>query len=170
MGADAMIAAQLSGGTLARTGHRRARLRLCAVVAALDGWLAVTADYADVARLGSLVGGDTDEAVARWTQNLTAADAAERLQGAGVRAAPVLPAHGLCDNAQLKASGFWTELERAFVGRHPAPQAPFRYDGRYPPLTRAAPLLGEHTEEVLEAIRKLPAHTSGSSATLARNC
>jgi crotonobetainyl-CoA:carnitine CoA-transferase CaiB-like acyl-CoA transferase len=112
------------------------------------------ADDADIARLVALVGSDGEDAVARWTKDRSASDAAERLQAGGIRAAPVLPAHGLCDNAHLKASGFWTELERALVGRYPAPQAPFRYDGRYPPLRRAAPLLGEHTKAVIDPIYK----------------
>jgi crotonobetainyl-CoA:carnitine CoA-transferase CaiB-like acyl-CoA transferase len=152
MGADAIIAAQRNGGTLERTGHRRARLKLCAVVAAADGCLAVTAGE-DIATLRSFVGGDSADAVAHWARERTAAEAAGQLQAAGICAAPVLPAHGLCDNAQLKASGFWTELDRAFVGRHPAPQAPFRYDGQYPPLRCAAPLLGEHSDAVLGMVK-----------------
>ncbi len=149
MGADAIIAAQLNGGTLARTGHRRARLALCTVVQARDGCLTVAARAEDIAALAGLVGGDTRAALAAWARERDAHDAACALQAVRVAAAPVLPAHGLCDNAHLNASGFWCELERDFVGRHPAAAPPFRFDGAYPVLRRPAPTLGEHTAEVL---------------------
>jgi crotonobetainyl-CoA:carnitine CoA-transferase CaiB-like acyl-CoA transferase len=37
----------------------------------------------------------------------------------------------------------------ARLGAHLAPQPPFHHDGARPPVSRPAPVLGEHTEEVL---------------------
>ena len=154
LGADAIIAAQVLGEPLPRTGRRRARLALCAVVAARDGWLAVAAENrAALARLGEVTGGATETALAAWVADLTGAEAASRLQTAGVAAARVQPIHELTTDPQLVAGGYWIELERAVIGRHLVPASPFRFDGATPALRRAAPTLGQHTDEVLAALR-----------------
>jgi crotonobetainyl-CoA:carnitine CoA-transferase CaiB-like acyl-CoA transferase len=40
-------------------------------------------------------------------------------------------------------------MERRYVGRHLMPAAPWRYDGVRPALRLPAPVLGEHSDEVL---------------------
>jgi crotonobetainyl-CoA:carnitine CoA-transferase CaiB-like acyl-CoA transferase len=149
LGADAIVAARVIGEPLPRTGHRRARLALTAVVPAQDGWLAVAADTAGVTRLADLIGQGCETALRAWAAGLTARDAATRLQRAGVAAAPAQGSHELTWDPQLVANGYWAELERAVIGRHLVPAAPFAFDGRRPALRRPAPTLGQHTEEVL---------------------
>ncbi len=39
--------------------------------------------------------------------------------------------------------------DRPFIGSHVAPHAPYRVDGKRPPLRSTAPMLGEHNEQVL---------------------
>ncbi len=148
LGADAIVAEQVSGAPVARTGHARPRLAYCAVVrsAGDDRWLAVAAPgEAEVQAMTRVTGGDPAE----WAAGLTAEDAAAVLQAAGVPASPVAATQDLSWDPQLCAAGFWEEMDRAFVGRHHVAASPFRFDGRRPALRRPAPTLGEHTAEIV---------------------
>ena len=69
----------------------------------------------------------------------------------------MLAIHDLALDPQLVAQGFWARQERRYVGVHLTPQPPFRFDGLRPALTRPAPVLGEHTHEVLSQILHLSA-------------
>jgi crotonobetainyl-CoA:carnitine CoA-transferase CaiB-like acyl-CoA transferase len=162
LAADGIIGEQVLGRPLPRTGNAR-RGRDCRVVAAGDGdqWLAVVVDEDDQAArraLAGVVGGDELEA---WATRLGAAEAARRLQAAGVPAAPVVAPHDLGADPHLQASGIFGELDRRYVGRHPVGASPFRIDGRRPALGPPAPLLGEHTAQVLDG----RARTSSSSTS-----
>ena len=55
----------------------------------------------------------------------------------------------LCADLHLAASEFWVLQHRRYVGDHLTPHAPFRFDGARPLIRRPAPVLGEHTDEVL---------------------
>ncbi len=152
IGADAIVAEQVLDAPVPRTGHGRTRLPFCAVVRAKgkDSWLTVAApDDAALQALARVTSGFDIHALAAWAAPRTAADAAARLQAAGVPAAPVLPPHDLTYDLQLEAAGFWLEMQRPFVGRHLVGASPFRFDGKRPALRLPAPVLGEHTAEVL---------------------
>ncbi|HLZ83569.1 MAG TPA: CoA transferase [Caulobacteraceae bacterium] len=149
LGGDSIIAAQVLGEPLPRTGRRRARLALCAITAVRDGWLATAVDNGATDALARVAGAASEEALQAWSGPLAGAEAAARLQGAGVAAAPVQGAHDLTYDPQLVANGYWVELDRAVIGRHLVPAAPFCFDGVRPPLRRPAPTLGQHTDEVL---------------------
>jgi crotonobetainyl-CoA:carnitine CoA-transferase CaiB-like acyl-CoA transferase len=171
-GTDAIIAEQLIGAPVPRTGLRRARAAPVSVVrgAGEDAWLAVAVDGPDAWRALALVLGREDwaddlalarlaeralhaarieAAIADWAAALPPMAAARRLQAAGVPAAPVQRGSALSFDEQLIAGGFWDEMERRYVGRHLMPAAPWTYDGRRPALRLPAPVLGEHTVEVL---------------------
>jgi crotonobetainyl-CoA:carnitine CoA-transferase CaiB-like acyl-CoA transferase len=154
LGADAIIAAQIGPKPLPRTGHRRQRLALCAVVKTRDGWLTVAADNVAQAALAEVIGGSDEATLAAWAAGQDADAATAALQAAGVPTAPVRPSDGLTRDPQLRASGFWEEMERAFVGRHPMCASPFRFDGKRPALVRPAPTLGEHTADVLAELAR----------------
>lgn len=152
LGADAIIAEQVLGAPVPRTGHRRARLAFCAVVPAEgdDNWLAVAAGQEeDLDRIASLVGTSGEAALRAWAAAMPASEGARRLQASGVAAGPVARADTLCFDPQLTASAYWVEMRRRFVGDHLVAASPFRFDAVRPALHRPAPILGEHTEEVL---------------------
>ena len=149
LGADSIVAAQVLGEPLPRTGRRRARLALCSVTPVRDGWLAAAVDEGATGALARVAGAASEEALRAWSAPLAGAEAAARLQAAGVAAAPVQGAHDLTYDPQLVANGYWVELDRAVIGRHLVPAAPFCFDGVRPPLRRPAPTLGQHTDEVL---------------------
>ena len=165
-GADAIIAWQLAGHAVARTGSRRARASPVCVVggAEPDSWLAVAVDSDEAwAGLAGVLGADAgltlaermariqeiEAAIAGWARDRSVVEAAYALQAAGVSAAPIQPAHTLTYDPQLEAGGFWPTMRRRYVGEHRIGAAPFAYDGVRPQLTRPAPTLGEHTDEVL---------------------
>jgi len=58
-------------------------------------------------------------------------------------------ASNLARDPQLLAGGFWDHMERRYVGRHLMANSPWTYDARRPALRRPAPVLGEHTGEVV---------------------
>ena len=173
LGAEAIIAEQARGSPLPRKGSRRASMAPCGVFPAAaeeQAWLAVAADSDDAWRslcgaigrpdlaadpaLATLAGrqarqDEVEAALAAWALTRPTAKAAELLQKAGVPAAPVLAVHQLCEDLHLAASDFWVLQHRRYVGDHLTPHAPFRFDGQRPIIRRAAPVLGEHTDEVL---------------------
>jgi crotonobetainyl-CoA:carnitine CoA-transferase CaiB-like acyl-CoA transferase len=169
-GADAIIAWGLAGKPVARTGVRRPRAAPVCVVggAEPDTWLAVAVDSdrawrglcgvlgrtdADLTLAERYAGAEAIEAaIAAWAAALDPADAAARLQAAGVAAAPVQRTHTLTWDPQLEAAGFWPLMQRDYVGEHRVAAAPFAYDGRRPELRFPAPTLGEHTIEILASL------------------
>lgn len=167
LNAAAIIADQAEGVT--RAGSRRPGEAPVCIVPALgeEAWLAVAIDGDTAWRalckalgegelspdwsLGERQARDADivAAVACWAMDRTAEDAAARLQSVGIAAAPTLPIHDLWRNDHLARCGYWTVQHRRYLGEHITPQPPFRFDGQRPPVTRAAPTLGEHTQEAL---------------------
>jgi crotonobetainyl-CoA:carnitine CoA-transferase CaiB-like acyl-CoA transferase len=101
-----------------------------------------------------------DAAVAAWTASWDGRALAARLQAAGIAAA--LVNHGAAlveDDPQLAARGFYHELDHPVAGRVRHEGVVIRM-GRTPgSSTRPAPLLGEHTGEVLGELLGVDAAT-----------
>lgn len=173
--ADALIAQQFQKDPLPRTGSRRPRAAPVCVVpgAETDTWLTVAAIDEDAWRalcriirakawiddpaFATAEGRNRqvdqiEAAVANWAGRMAPDVAADLLQAVGVPAAPVLRVDQLGYDPQLASTGFWAEMERAYVGRYITPAAPFAYDGERPALRFPAPTLGEHTAEVLAGL------------------
>jgi crotonobetainyl-CoA:carnitine CoA-transferase CaiB-like acyl-CoA transferase len=170
LNADGIIADQLGG--VRRVGsRRRAAAPVCIVPSAgEDAWLAIVVrDDAAWRGLCGLVGDPTldpswtiaerqacedaiEAALAAWSRHLAPSEAARRLQKAGVAAAPVSPAHALCEDPHLEVAAYWARLERRYVGTHVVTQTPLRFDGVRPEMTQPAPVLGEHMSLVVPAL------------------
>lgn len=167
LNADAIIAGQLQ--PVERIGNRRPNEGPVTVVRGVgdDAWLCVACDSDAAWRaLCGVLGeaslspdwslaerqarADQIEAVIEaWSAGRSPQEAAEQLQNAGVPAAPVWAYHDLWTDQHLTESGFWTWLDRRYVGRHLTPNAPMLFDGARPAIRHPAPVLGEHTEVVL---------------------
>jgi crotonobetainyl-CoA:carnitine CoA-transferase CaiB-like acyl-CoA transferase len=142
--ADAIIAAQIDGD-VPRTGSARRRLATCAVFAAADArWVAVATDAL------------AEDAVRAIVSELDAEEAAGALRATGVAAAIVVGSHELGHDAHLRSTGYWQELERVHVGTHALGAPAYRIDGVRPAARRPAPVVGEHTDEVLAELRATP--------------
>lgn len=92
-----------------------------------------------------------DAAIAAWSASQDRDAAAAALQAAGVAAAPLLHAQEIAGNAHLEAQGFFIDLVREFSGPQRQAGPAIRQDGRRLGARFPAPLLGEHSREVLAA-------------------
>jgi crotonobetainyl-CoA:carnitine CoA-transferase CaiB-like acyl-CoA transferase len=97
-----------------------------------------------------------DKRLAEWTAAQTREEAAERLQAAGVSAMPVMGPIDHHADPHLTERAFIVELEHAEVGAERQVGNPIRFSSLEQRTAVSAPLLGEHTEEVLEAVLGIP--------------
>ena len=109
---------------------------------------------------------EIERAIAAWTRRRSPDEAMEILQRAGVVAGAVRHPFDLIDDPHLAARGFWQWIERAHVGRHPQPSAPYRDTDAPVAVTTPAATLGQYNEEVLAGVLGL---SSGEIERLARN-
>jgi benzylsuccinate CoA-transferase BbsF subunit len=91
--------------------------------------------------------------VARATRERDGVELMHRLQAAGVPAGVVADARFLVDqDPQLAARGHWRRLDHPEMGPALYGTAPFRLSATPGVLDRPAPLLGQHTREVLHEL------------------
>jgi crotonobetainyl-CoA:carnitine CoA-transferase CaiB-like acyl-CoA transferase len=91
-----------------------------------------------------------DEELQAWCRNRTAADVVERLWPAGVPVGTVMQPHRQVDLPPVQHRQFFEELDHPVIGRSRYSTVPMRFsEGIQPRHTRHAPLLGEHTVELL---------------------
>jgi crotonobetainyl-CoA:carnitine CoA-transferase CaiB-like acyl-CoA transferase len=90
---------------------------------------------------------------AEWCASRTPEVATTELMASGVAAAPVVPAFAVLDDPQLQARGFFQRLDHADVGEQDYPGWPMRMSaGPAVPWRGPAPMLGQHTGEVLREL------------------
>lgn len=89
------------------------------------------------------------EALARVTRGLTAADLLDRLQRAGVPSARVSTMDQVAAEPQTEASGMLPPVKHPRLPDYRAIALPIKWDGERPAASRVPPLLGEHSAEVL---------------------
>ncbi|MBI5948485.1 MAG: CoA transferase [Chloroflexi bacterium] len=174
MTSEALIAHQVSGEVPARRGNRRPRSEPSGAFrcAGDDRWLALEVrDGADWAALASILGQpwDTDaslstvearearrseihEAVEAWTSTRDRDEAVEILVAAGIPAAPVNDESDQLAFGPFAEIEFFAGSERAVVGYHLYPSLPILTAAGRPQPPCPAPLLGEHTAEVLAGL------------------
>ena len=88
-----------------------------------------------------------DEGFAR----MTLAEAGARLDEQDLAWAPMATLAELAESEMAEAAGCFITVEDGWGGTFRAPAAPARFPEGAPPVGRAAPKLGQHTREVLEA-------------------
>jgi len=88
------------------------------------------------------------EEISKWTRSLTKHEVMRILGEAGVPCGAVLDTHDLFRDPHLQARGFVKMVEHKTLGRVPVLGWPARLEKSDVPI-KAAPLLGEHTDEVL---------------------
>jgi len=131
----------------------------------------LAADAALATRAGRKAQEDLLEAaIGAWTATRPAADAAAALRAAGVAAQAVASTKDVAEDARLAQRGFWVELPHPECtgARHAG--IPWVFAGTPLAVRRAAPALGQHTDEVLgEVLGLSPAriaalHAAGALA------
>jgi len=135
-----------------------------------DDWLAVSCwSYAEWRALAEVIGrtdlrdepglngrtgrkareAELEQAIADWTAQHTREEASSILRAAGIPAYPVYTTLDLTADPELHLRGFWVELPHAECGRVVHAGIPWSFDGTPLRVRSAAPLLGEHTEDIL---------------------
>jgi crotonobetainyl-CoA:carnitine CoA-transferase CaiB-like acyl-CoA transferase len=79
----------------------------------------------------------------------TTADWTERLEVAGVPSAPVLTRSTLIEHPQVQANGIVVETDHPHAGRLRQARGAARFERTPSSIRRGAPLLGEHSDEIL---------------------
>jgi len=99
---------------------------------------------------------ELDEGIERWTQTLEKYALTQTCQAAGVRAMPVQsPEDRVEHDPQLRARGLYRELEHPVLGRRKVQGPPFKLSRSPAAIHRPAPLIGQHTREVLQELLDL---------------
>lgn len=73
----------------------------------------------------------------------------EALERAGVPAGPINNLEQVYQDPQVQARGMWQNLPHSLAGQAPVAASPLKLSGSPVVSLHAAPLLGEHTEQVL---------------------
>jgi crotonobetainyl-CoA:carnitine CoA-transferase CaiB-like acyl-CoA transferase len=87
--------------------------------------------------------------ICAWTATQDRDLLAEQLSAARVIAAPVLDGHEVASDANLRARGVIRDIDHPEAGRWPQAVNPLHFSRTPATDVRPAPLLGEHTAEVL---------------------
>ncbi len=153
--AEQVVEYEASGELLTRQGNRGApgtvqNLYPCS---GPDTWIAIAAVDAEQRRaLAELVGGIDDESIGAHCATRDAAVLAEQLMTAGVPAGAVIPSRDVAKNPQLRHRGLFEMADHPVVGHREMVMLPFRMSRVLHWLTRPAPTIGQHNDEVLEPV------------------
>jgi crotonobetainyl-CoA:carnitine CoA-transferase CaiB-like acyl-CoA transferase len=106
--------------------------------------------------------------IARWMQDQYKSEVATRAQKLGVPLVPVNSMEDIFQSSQLQFRQFFTQIEHPTLGRLHYPTVPYRLSATQAAITRAAPRLGEHTQQVLreaDEIRIRPRRAAPAAAS-----
>jgi crotonobetainyl-CoA:carnitine CoA-transferase CaiB-like acyl-CoA transferase len=182
---ESIAAYTANGDILTRDGNRSRHAAphgvfACAPEDGRDRWVAIAVhDDADWGRLVEAIGrpawaldpalagaagrlarvAEVEAGLAEWTRSRTPSAVADRLQAAGLDAAPVADFADLHHDPQLAHRGHFRLVEHAVLGRHPAETHAIRFSDMEPAIESPAPRLGEHTEHVLSDLLGMPRHS-----------
>jgi formyl-CoA transferase len=91
---------------------------------------------------------EVDALLSEWTRKHTKLEAMDIVQRAGVPAGAVLDTRELSEDPLLRKRGMFVTIDHPARGPVTMPGWPVKMSGSHVPV-RSAPLLGQHTEEVL---------------------
>ncbi|MEE8399946.1 MAG: CoA transferase [Desulfobacterales bacterium] len=91
---------------------------------------------------------DLDSIITGWTRDQDDYALMERLQQAGVAAAPSLSSEGLFNDPHLRDRGIYTQVDHPVMGKDWVITPPWRLSETPAQIHRHAPLLSEHNEYV----------------------
>jgi crotonobetainyl-CoA:carnitine CoA-transferase CaiB-like acyl-CoA transferase len=167
----ALLEFQLKG-KFTRLGNRNAAMAPQGIYKASgkDGWFACTvASAKGFSELAKLVGrpdlakddtllsdagrqsrhDEIDVAINKWAGSKSPHECAQALQDIGIAAVEVLNIADLLDHRHMKFSELFIDIDRELSGKQRQMGAPFFLDGKRVNSLSAAPLLGQHTFDVL---------------------
>lgn len=99
--------------------------------------------------------------VSAWTREKSAREVTAILQALGIAAFPSSTHRDVFEDPNHKARGFFAEVNHSAYGRHSYPGIPWRFENTPMEVERPAPLLGQHTDEILAEIGFSTAEVEG---------
>jgi len=111
-------------------------------------WLAVDSAFSEVTARASNRD-QIDQSIGEWTRSQDHLELMHRLQKLGIPAGAVMDGPDLLDDPHLNARGSLLPQDRPGVGVKHYPNQPYHFRNAGPVPNLRAPLLGEHTEEIL---------------------
>ena len=113
--------------------------------------------WADDERFSTLTGRKQHEeelnaGIEAWTKTRYADLLMKEMLNQGIMAGEVNDARAAIDDEHLRARGFWSYLDHPVVGSTLYNRAPIRFSKTPIEMVSAAPLLGQHTTEVLTGL------------------
>jgi len=104
------------------------------------------------------------ELMADVLRQRSSAEWLERLDAEGVPCAPVLERHEVFEHEQIKVNETVAEYDHPVAGRIRQPRPAARFDRTPAEMTRHAPVLGEHSREILTELGLDAAALAGTGA------
>lgn len=104
---------------------------------------------------------EVDAMVTEWTQRHDKHEAMRIVGAAGIPAGAVLDTAELLHDASFEQRGILQTVQHPTAGAYKMATWPVRFSGK-PPALRPAPLLGEHTQDVLAQWLEMDADTVGT--------
>jgi crotonobetainyl-CoA:carnitine CoA-transferase CaiB-like acyl-CoA transferase len=176
---DAALEYQLTGVVRARMGNRHHTFAPHGIFPCLgdDRWVALACesdaqwsafceaaghnDWCSDPAFATNAGRKADEdsletAISGWSRTWDRDELVRHLRGAGVIVAPVLTARELAADSRLRERGVVVEVEHEETGRWPQVANPLHFSRTPATEVRPAPLLGQHTAEVLAELLGTP--------------
>ena len=123
--------------------------RLCTVMGKAE--LASDQRFASLqARLHNV--DELERRISQWTRDRKAYDIMSQLQAEGIPCVPVLNAHQVLENPQLKDREFFGQVDHPEIGSHLHAGTPWRMSGAPTRVRTPAPGLGQHSAEILSTL------------------
>lgn len=114
----------------------------------MSEWLGADSSFAHVETRSSNRD-PIDRSIGEWTRSRDRLELMDLLQNSGIPAGAVMTGPDLLADPQLKARRSFLAQDRPGLGVKHYPNQPYRFRHAGPVLNERAPLLGEHTSEVL---------------------
>ena len=129
--------------------------RIWGILPVKDGWIQVAGERGKaIENLKRELGVEelNKKLVQEKISDMTRMEAFRWLAEMGFPCAPIYEAYEAMWDPQLEARGMWVEVEHKAAGKYKIPNFPVKFSETPGEVTTAAPLLGQHTREVLKEL------------------
>ncbi len=129
--------------------------RIWGILPVKDGWIQVAGERGKaIENLKQELGVEevSKELVQQRISGMTRMEAFQWLAEMGFPCAPVYEAYEAMWDPHLEARGMWVEVDHKAAGRYKTPNFPVKFSETPGEVTTAAPMLGQHTREVLKKL------------------
>ena len=120
--------------------------------------------FQDRLKMNDLYADELDGLIADWLSTQTKDELFQKFYDFGVPFTPVNTAADFLHHPHLKARSFFVEVEHHKAGTLRQPGPPYKFAKTPCRIRRPAPLLGEHTDQVLDTAQKPANKQAGAAA------